>query len=69
MLGLGLAGCAVRGKRAALAELRLRVDAEDEGSRLLANNRELARQRMAVQESERRGWPPSSRLAAAPRTA
>lgn len=54
VLGLGLAGCAVRSKRAALAELRRRIDAEAEGLRLLANNRELSRQLIAVQESERR---------------
>ena len=54
VLGSGLAGCAVRGKRAALTELRRRTNAEAEGMRLLANNRELSRQLMAVQESERR---------------
>lgn len=54
VLGLGLAAVAVRGKRAALAELRRRVDAEQEGLRLLAHNRELAQQLIAVQESERR---------------
>jgi signal transduction histidine kinase len=54
VLVLGLAACAVRGKRAALTELLRRTDAEAEGLRLLASNRELSRQLMAVQENERR---------------
>lgn len=54
VLGMGLAACALRGKRAALAELHRRIDAETEGLRLLANNRELSRQLMSLQDSERR---------------
>jgi len=54
VLCVGLAWCAMRGKRAALAELQRRRAAESAGVRLLAHNRELAQQLIGVQESERR---------------
>jgi len=54
VLCLGLTWCALRGKRAAVAELRRRVQAEQDGLRLLARNHELAQQLIEVQESERR---------------
>lgn len=53
VLATGLAWIAWRRRREALAELRLRVAAQARAGELLARNRELARQLIAVQESER----------------
>jgi two-component system sensor histidine kinase UhpB len=54
VLSSGLAWYAWRRRRDALAELQLRVQAQAHADTLLAHNRELARQLIALQESERR---------------
>ncbi|MDE2370473.1 MAG: hypothetical protein KGN16_15990 [Burkholderiales bacterium] len=54
LLALGLCWFAWRRRAEALAELRLRVQAEARVGELLRHNRELAQQLIAVQESERR---------------
>ncbi|MDE2160179.1 MAG: hypothetical protein KGJ30_14785, partial [Burkholderiales bacterium] len=54
VLALGLSWFAWRRRTEALAELRLRVQAEARVHELLRHNRELARQLIAVQEDERR---------------
>lgn len=54
VLSSGLAWYAWRRRRDALAELQLRVQAQAQADTLLAHNRELARQLIALQESERR---------------
>jgi two-component system sensor histidine kinase UhpB len=53
MLASGLAWYAWRRRREALAELQLRIQAQAHATSLLAHNRELARQLIALQESER----------------
>jgi two-component system sensor histidine kinase UhpB len=53
VLACGSAWYALRRKREAHAELRLREQAEARTAELLAHNRELARQLISVQESER----------------
>lgn len=53
VLALGLAWFAFR-RRAEAAAMRLQAQAQAEALRLLEHNRELARQLIAVQESERR---------------
>ena len=53
VFAFGLAWYALRRWREAQAELRLREQAEARASDLLARNRELAQQLIAVQESER----------------
>ena len=54
VLSCGLAWYAWRRRRDALAELQLRVQAQTHAHSLLAHNRELARQLIALQENERR---------------
>ncbi len=54
VLALGLAWFAFRRRAEAAAALRLQDQAQAEALRLLEHNRELARQLIAVQESERR---------------
>jgi two-component system sensor histidine kinase UhpB len=54
VLALGLAWFAFRRRAEAAAALRLQAQAQAEALRLLEHNRELARQLIAVQESERR---------------
>jgi signal transduction histidine kinase len=54
VLACGLAVYAFRRRREALTELQLRMRAETQASALLAHNRELARQLIALQENERR---------------
>ena len=53
VFAFGLAWYALRRRRETLSELRLREQAEARASELLAHNRELAQQLIAVQESER----------------
>jgi two-component system sensor histidine kinase UhpB len=53
VLASGLAWYAWRRRREALIELRLRMQAQAHADTLLAHNRELARQLIALQESER----------------
>jgi two-component system sensor histidine kinase UhpB len=53
VLATGMAWVAWRRRREAQAELQLRVAAQARADELLAHNRELARQLIAVQESER----------------
>jgi two-component system sensor histidine kinase UhpB len=54
VLTAGLAWYAVRRRREVQTSLRLREQAEARAAELLAHNRELARQLIGVQESERR---------------
>lgn len=54
VLACGLAWYAVRRRREVQAQLTLREQAETRVADLLANNRELARQLISLQESERR---------------
>lgn len=54
VLAFGLAWFAFRRRAEAAAALRLRAQAQAEALRLLAHNRELARQLINLQESERR---------------
>jgi len=53
VFAFGLAWYAMRRRRETESALRLRAQAEAHASELLAHNRELARQLIAVQESER----------------
>ena len=53
VFAFGLAWYALRRRRETESTLRLRAQAEAHASELLAHNRELARQLIAVQESER----------------
>lgn len=53
VFAIGLAWYAMRRRRETEAALRLRAQAEARASELLAHNRELAQQLIAVQESER----------------
>ena len=53
VFAFGLAWYAMRRRRETESALRLRVQAEARASELLAHNRELAQQLIAVQESER----------------
>lgn len=54
VLACGLAVYALRRRREAQAELLLRMRAQAQAGALLAHNRELSRQLIALQESERR---------------
>ena len=53
VFAFGLAWYAMRRRRETESALHLRAQAEAQASELLAHNRELARQLIAVQESER----------------